>query len=353
MSPAPVLTVIVPTYRRPELLRRALRSITAQACNGFQLVVRVYDNASGDDTEEVVRAAGAGGVTVDYVRRPQNIGAVRNFSGAIKDTRSDFFAIISDDDVLLPGALTENMAGLLAHPDAVAWNGKVLSGSESRLTGIRPAPQWPVGVTDGLRALCLISRNIRPETTGMVFRTATVDAGFCVDDNTFMAQDLLWLASAARQGAIGFSPQPTAILYVHEQSLSSGGGAAQAVGVLFPSIPRLCEMIEGWQLPAAARARVIGQFQQGYGRHGLLLVLYRAALAGDADGIGAVQQAAGGHSWLADVSARVGWARRASRRQLRLALLSEQLRHGNWRQKLGVVWWNQFHWGRYREFLSA
>jgi hypothetical protein len=116
-------------------------------------------------------------------QRPHNIGSVRNFIGAIRDVRAAFFAIISDDDVLLPEALQRNVSSLLAHPEATAWNGVTLSASERRLVAYRPAPQWPMGLTDGQVALDLISRNIRPETTGMVFRSAVVDDQFCVDDD--------------------------------------------------------------------------------------------------------------------------------------------------------------------------
>ena len=75
---SPVVTVIVPTYRRPTLLRRVLRSITSQAHEGFGIVARVYDNASGDETEAVVRAAGTTDVPVEYVGRPANVGIIRN-----------------------------------------------------------------------------------------------------------------------------------------------------------------------------------------------------------------------------------------------------------------------------------
>lgn len=346
------LTVVVPTYRRPALLRRALRSITAQEVEGVDVVVRVYDNASGDDTESVVRAATTPGTSIDYIGRPENVGIIRNFSGAIRDVDSEFFTVISDDDVLLPGALARNLQNLKTHPAAVAWNGVVLSGSETRLVGLRPARQWRMGVTDGLSALDLISRNVRPETTGMVFRTAIVDSEFCPADDAFMAQDLLWLCSAARQGAIGVSPEPSAILYVHEHSLSASRRASQAVDVLFPSIPRLCDILERWPIPAPARQQALEQFQQHYGVHGLLLVLYRAALAGDTEGLASVAATAGRYAWMSPVLARVAWARTASSLRLRAALLAEQIGHGNPWHKLDVYRWNTLHWGRYRESLQ-
>lgn len=44
----PIITAVIPTYRRPRLLRRAIKSVLAQTYPHFQ--VCVYDNASGDET---------------------------------------------------------------------------------------------------------------------------------------------------------------------------------------------------------------------------------------------------------------------------------------------------------------
>ena len=49
----PIVTTILATYRRPHLLKRAIRSILNQTFTDFQLCV--YDNASEDETGAVVR----------------------------------------------------------------------------------------------------------------------------------------------------------------------------------------------------------------------------------------------------------------------------------------------------------
>jgi hypothetical protein len=342
----------VPTYRRPALLRRALRSVTSQAAPAFDLSVVVYDNASGDETAAVARAADTIPVPVRYVCAPENIGVIGNFRQAIRDVRTDFFTIISDDDVLLPGALAANLAQLLAQPSAMAWNGYVPSATPVSLVAVRPAPQWPLGLTGPEEALDLISRNIRPETTGMVFRREVIDEQFMLDDDQVLAIDLFWLCGAARHGGIGLSSHAAAILYMHEQSVSSSSDTGRAVDVLFPSIPRLCESLEGWELPARVRARVIAQLQQTYGEQGLMLLLYRAALRGDRAGIDVVERTAGQYRWLAAVRAAVPWAQHASPVALRAALLLRQLRYGNRRQKLATLAWGWRYRARYRRYLQ-
>ncbi len=53
MSFEPRITTVIPTYRRPLLLRRAVLSVLKQSHPHF--IVHILDNASGDDTEQVAR----------------------------------------------------------------------------------------------------------------------------------------------------------------------------------------------------------------------------------------------------------------------------------------------------------
>ena len=48
----PVVTIVITTFRRPNLLKRAIKSVLQQTYPYFE--IRVYDDASGDETEKVV-----------------------------------------------------------------------------------------------------------------------------------------------------------------------------------------------------------------------------------------------------------------------------------------------------------
>jgi hypothetical protein len=48
----PVITVIIPTFRRPKLLRRAILSVLSQTFTAFQVCVHNY--ALNDDTKTVI-----------------------------------------------------------------------------------------------------------------------------------------------------------------------------------------------------------------------------------------------------------------------------------------------------------
>ncbi|RKX41747.1 MAG: glycosyltransferase family 2 protein, partial [Thermotogae bacterium] len=65
----PLITTIIPTYRRPKLLQRAIKSVLNQTYPHFQ--VCVYDNASGDETAEVVAEFAKKDPRVKYYCHPK------------------------------------------------------------------------------------------------------------------------------------------------------------------------------------------------------------------------------------------------------------------------------------------
>src|SRR5438105_3287010 len=65
-------SIVIPTYRRPGLLRRAVRSALAQTHSDLE--VWVYDNASGDETEAVVAELAAVDARLHYHRHQHNLG---------------------------------------------------------------------------------------------------------------------------------------------------------------------------------------------------------------------------------------------------------------------------------------
>ena len=94
----PLVTIGIPTYRRPQLLRRAIASALAQDHGDVEVVIS--DNASGDDTDAVCREAVAADRRVRYVPQRENIGAVPNFLAALAAGTGSLFMWLGDDDWL-------------------------------------------------------------------------------------------------------------------------------------------------------------------------------------------------------------------------------------------------------------
>jgi GT2 family glycosyltransferase len=115
-SSKPQITTLIPTYRRPKLLRRAIRSVLAQTYPHFQ--VRVYDNNSADETAAVVRELADADPRVKYFCHPENIGMDENFAQAMNGVDAPYFSFLSDDDFLLPNFYRAALEGFEKAPDA-------------------------------------------------------------------------------------------------------------------------------------------------------------------------------------------------------------------------------------------
>lgn len=117
------LTVVIPAYRRPDMVERALRSVAAQTCRPAEVIV--VDDGSGDDTGARAERLGARVIAHDDNR---GVGATRNTG--IEAARHDWVALLDCDDEWLPAHLET----LWAQRD-----GHVLVSTASLGTGERPA----------------------------------------------------------------------------------------------------------------------------------------------------------------------------------------------------------------------
>ena len=106
VSPAPRVSVVIPTYNRVAMLRRAIDSVLAQTVRDFELIV--VDNGSRDGTEEMVR--NIPDPRVRLVRRPRPEGPARARNAGIAVARGEWVAFLDDDDEWLPEKLERQMA---------------------------------------------------------------------------------------------------------------------------------------------------------------------------------------------------------------------------------------------------
>lgn len=101
------ISVIVTTYNRAGLLHDALASLAAQELRGevpYEIVV--VDNASTDETAEVVRRFAAGGGAVRYLFEPvPGVAAARN--RGVREASGDWLAFFDDDQRADPRWLGE------------------------------------------------------------------------------------------------------------------------------------------------------------------------------------------------------------------------------------------------------
>lgn len=97
-----LLTIAIPTWNRAPYLEANLRRITG-ILDSFQvseIEILVVDNASSDNTSEVVGDFQENFDFVKYIKNDENIGPIANFLKAISLVETKYLHLLSDDDFL-------------------------------------------------------------------------------------------------------------------------------------------------------------------------------------------------------------------------------------------------------------
>src|SRR3984957_13165227 len=134
------ITTIIPTYKRPKLLRRAILSALGQTISDIQ--VQVYDDASNDETEEVVRECMRKDGRVKYHRHPRNIGLLQNYQFSLAEVKTEYFSFLSDDDVLFPWFYEETLRALHRFPECAFAAGAAIIMTEGGKVVRVPLDLW-------------------------------------------------------------------------------------------------------------------------------------------------------------------------------------------------------------------
>jgi hypothetical protein len=216
----PVLATLLPTYRRPKLLARAMRSVLAQDFPDVEL--RIFDNHSGDETADVVRQLGAGDPRVRYHCHERNLGARDNFEYAFAGIDTPFFSFLSDDDYLLPGFYRNAMAGFAAHPEAMFWAGLTLNVDEDDLIWDARVLRWPrEGLYVPPEGLMRVTGGMSPTWTSIVFRREVLDAVGPPDRETLGPMDLDFVLKLAANHPFVLSKVPCGVFTLNAASFSA------------------------------------------------------------------------------------------------------------------------------------
>jgi len=131
----PQISVIIPTFRRPEPLVEAVESVLAQ--KGAACEIRVIDDCPEGSAEAVVAPYRDRGLS--YLRAPQPSGGrparVRNFGW--REARADILHFLDDDDLVPDGFYADALQTFAQRPDIGVVFGKVEPFGDGDVSGHR------------------------------------------------------------------------------------------------------------------------------------------------------------------------------------------------------------------------
>ena len=104
LCPDPYLSIVIPTYNRPEYLKIALDSALGQSEPGIRYEVIVVDNEPSEQpaTETEKMVVHYKNDNLLYYRNAENLGIAGNWNRCIQLARGHWVAFLHDDDILLP-----------------------------------------------------------------------------------------------------------------------------------------------------------------------------------------------------------------------------------------------------------
>lgn len=119
MSAAAYLSVVIPTYRQPDLLAAALDSLAAQEFSpGAAEIVVVDDGTPGFEPASLDLAPCP--FAVQWVRHAENRGRARARNSGVRAATGEIVIFVDGDMTLAPGFLAAHAAFHRAHPGEVA-----------------------------------------------------------------------------------------------------------------------------------------------------------------------------------------------------------------------------------------
>lgn len=103
-----LLSILIPTYNRAEELGQLLRTLNAEL-RGLEHCTEVVicDNASTDNTAEVIHAFKASFSNVRHILQESNVGMDGNFLSCVTSTEAEYCWMIGDDDMPRTGSVAK------------------------------------------------------------------------------------------------------------------------------------------------------------------------------------------------------------------------------------------------------
>ncbi|MGN7873572.1 glycosyltransferase family 2 protein [Roseateles sp. 22389] len=185
------LSVVMPTYRRPDLLARCLGALLTQTLPADRFEVIVVDDGQEDRCREQVEriAATPGAPAIRYLRAASGRGPAVARNAGWRAATAPLVAFTDDDTLPDPSWLARGLAAMQAHPEWVAAAGQVRVPSASASGGAGGSGTDTDGDSDSGRDGAHARRDARP--TDHELMTRGLETSEFVTANAFARREVL------------------------------------------------------------------------------------------------------------------------------------------------------------------
>jgi glycosyltransferase involved in cell wall biosynthesis len=135
-SSPPLVTIGIPTFNRPTLLRRTLNSVANQDYSNLEVLVS--DNGTeGTENEKILKLFENKIPNLIYHKSLKNMGGLANFEKLLRLGQGHFFMFLADDDEISPNYVSSLVKTLTNNPSCATasanWDLVLKSGVRKRV----------------------------------------------------------------------------------------------------------------------------------------------------------------------------------------------------------------------------
>ena len=239
-SAAPLVSVLISTFNRPDLLKKAIASVRAQSVVEIEILVR-DDGGNGGAMGVLAEFEDA---RIVYRRNPTNVGLAATNILLYTEARGKYIAHLDDDDEWEPQFLARMLEPLERHPDVnLVFCNHVVVDREGR-------PQWArtsagekkwgraklePGLHQNGRHIAAVARSV-PTSHAAVVRRSALDLSL-LDPGVARAGDMHVACLAVRQNGLAwFEPSRLSRYRIHEDQMSDLVGPSPFSDVKFEGL---------------------------------------------------------------------------------------------------------------------
>ncbi len=112
---SPKVSVLVPVYNAQSFIAETIRQVLTQSFQDFELLL--LDDASTDNTAEIIKQFCANDKRIIYVRNEKNLGISDSRNRLMEMAKGEYSAVLDHDDVCLSERLEKQVNYLDSHND--------------------------------------------------------------------------------------------------------------------------------------------------------------------------------------------------------------------------------------------
>ena len=192
-----MVTIGIPTYNRPALLRRAALSALAQRDVSIEVVIS-DDGSTDPEVGEVLNDLATADPRVRALRQDRNLGHAGNYQAVLEAAEGEYFMWLADDDWLDPGYVARCLAVLAEERGTVLVCGRASYYAD----GAHVVDERPMNLISSRPGVRVIRYFGRVSLNGPLFGLARRDQWTAIGFPPSVAGDWILVAALAARGRV-------------------------------------------------------------------------------------------------------------------------------------------------------